>query len=92
MQMLLWRAIKDAKESHLQEFDLGRSDPDDEGLIMFKDRLGATRSTLSYFRYPAGLGHLPSPFRATQQIRGLVSHVPRRLLTTGGKLLYRHFG
>ncbi len=32
--------------------DLGRSDVDQPGLIAFKDHLGATQSTLTYYRYP----------------------------------------
>jgi lipid II:glycine glycyltransferase (peptidoglycan interpeptide bridge formation enzyme) len=47
MQMLLWQAIKQGKESGLLELDLGRSDCNSEGLIAFKDRLGATRSYIS---------------------------------------------
>jgi len=42
MQLLLWKATQDAKEEGLTEFDLGRSDWSDEGLVKFKDRWGAS--------------------------------------------------
>lgn len=92
MQVLLWRAIEEAKENCLQEFDLGRSEPSDEGLILFKDRLGATRTTISYFRYPIGLNHVSFTARHSQHGKGLLPYIPPGLLTAGGKLLYKHFG
>ena len=92
MQMLLWRAIEEAKESSLQEFDLGRSEPSDKGLIVFKDRLGATRTTVSYFRYPAGLHPGPSIASHNQRVKELLSRLHDSLLTSSGRLLYKHFG
>jgi hypothetical protein len=90
MQMLLWRAIEEAKESCLQEFDLGRSDSSDEGLMVFKDRLGATRTSISYFRYPVELNHLSNP--CTQHGKRFLGYLPGGLIARGGKLLYKHFG
>jgi GNAT acetyltransferase-like protein len=90
MQWLLWRAIMDAKKSGLKELDLGRSDLDDKGLSLFKDRLGAARSCLTYFRYPAS-----SAIALTNEMsryRKLASFIPGGLMSFGGRLLYRHFG
>jgi lipid II:glycine glycyltransferase (peptidoglycan interpeptide bridge formation enzyme) len=92
MQMLLWQAIEEAKESRLKEFDLGRSEANDQGLILFKDRLGAKRAPLSYFRHPTGLRHVPLTSRPAQQGRRFLSYVPSHILNAGGKLLYKHFG
>jgi Acetyltransferase (GNAT) domain len=91
MQMLLWRAIEEAKKSCLEELDLGRSESSDQGLIVFKDRLGAARATLSYFRYPVGLCN---KFLARHHTlgKGLLSYIPAGVLSSGGKLLYKHFG
>lgn len=91
MQMLLWRAIEEAKESGLQEFDLGRSDSRDQGLIVFKDRLGAARSTASYFRNQVRRRH---KFLTTLHTNGkrFTPYIPSVLLANAGKLLYRHFG
>ena len=51
MQVLFWKAIEEAKRSGLSRFDLGRSDWDNPGLLAFKDRWGASRSVLAYWRY-----------------------------------------
>jgi lipid II:glycine glycyltransferase (peptidoglycan interpeptide bridge formation enzyme) len=92
MQMLLWRAVREARESQLREFDLGRSDLEAKGLILFKDRLGATRTSLGYFRYPAGFDE-PARHRARMLRRQrLLSYVPTPVITAGGRLLYKHFG
>src|SRR5207237_798989 len=41
MAFLFWQAIQQAKNSDLEEFDLGRSDCGNQGLIDFKNHLGA---------------------------------------------------
>jgi lipid II:glycine glycyltransferase (peptidoglycan interpeptide bridge formation enzyme) len=90
MQLLFWRAIEEAKEEGLQEFDLGRSDCDNPGLVAFKDRWGSSRSTLTYWRYPApDLENLRPgwPMRVAKQ---MFAHMPDGVLTAAGKLLYRH--
>ncbi len=92
IQMLLWRAIADAKERGVQEFDLGRSDLHAKGLIVFKDRLGAAHSTLSYFRYPKRTGSTAPFFDRMLPRERCLSYIPIRVITFGGRLLYRHFG
>jgi hypothetical protein len=90
MQMLLWRAIEDAKSKSLEEFDLGRSDADHQGLILFKDRLGATSTSLSYYRCPAA-SKGGSSSRSFRYASAVMSHIPDQLLAAGGKL-YKHLG
>jgi hypothetical protein len=91
MQLLLWHAIMDAKQHGLTELDLGRSEMHDTGLSVFKDRLGATSSCLTYFRYPGD----SSTIEVTSGVawpQRLGPYIPDGLVTFGGRLLYRHFG
>ena len=93
MPMLFWRAIQDAKAQGLLEFDLGRSDWENEGLIRFKDRLGAKRSTLTYWRYPASAAAQAT--RSSWKLRAakrVFSCLPSAFMPAAGKLLYRHMG
>ncbi len=92
MQFLLWRAIQEAGQSDLWEFDLGRSDLDNPGLIRFKDRWGATRRELAYLRYP--MRHSQGISNVGQHLlsKYVWSHVPRGVLATAGRVLYRHMG
>jgi hypothetical protein len=91
-QLLMWKAIQEAKDGQFDEFDMGRSDCDNQGLIAFKDRWGAARSTLSYLRYP--LGSVLTIGRAMQGnvAKYVLAHTPDSLLTATGSLLYKYMG
>ena len=52
MPFLFWRAIQAAKAEGCEQLDLGRSDLDQPGLAVFKEHLGAARSTLTYYTFP----------------------------------------
>lgn len=90
---LFWKAIQEGKEQGMRQLDLGRSEVTHAGLIQFKDRLGAVRTSLPYWRYPNG-----SPADTTRsgwQIRvakGLISRLPDPILAASGRMLYRHVG
>jgi hypothetical protein len=90
MQLLMWRAIQEAKDAGLLDFDLGRTDLNNEGLLTFKDRWGGTRSNLGYLRYPA-----PKPQRPTDNVsvgvaKSLFAVAPEALLRRAGNILYPH--
>jgi hypothetical protein len=92
IQLLFWKAIQDAKNEGLLDFDLGRSDPGNEGLIRFKDRLGAVRSTVTYWRYPAvSSAQTPGTWKIGVAKR-IFSRLPEAWLAATGGLLYRHIG
>ncbi|MGA3097984.1 MAG: GNAT family N-acetyltransferase [Bryobacteraceae bacterium] len=91
-QLLFWRAIQEAKRDGLSVFDLGRSDWDNTGLIIFKDRWGAARSTLTYVRFSAS-PHLKMAGGggwAERIAKAVVPCVPDRLFRMIGSALYRH--
>ena len=76
----------------LEEFDLGRSDPENSGLVTFKDHLGASRSTLTYVRYPASRAELAGGDWKLQTAKRMLTHVPDRVLSMAGRLWYKHIG
>ena len=92
MQMLFWRAITAAKQQSLNELDLGRSDLQDRGLITFKDRLGAASSDLVYFRHSDRPREISTLAGGLQSRQKLAARLPAGLMSTMGRLLYRHFG
>jgi CelD/BcsL family acetyltransferase involved in cellulose biosynthesis len=92
MPFLFWRVIQDAHERGFTHLDLGRSNIDQPGLIAFKDHLGASCSTLTYYRYPgtqAAAARYPWMSRVA---RGVFAHLPDATLDLAGRLLYRHLG
>jgi lipid II:glycine glycyltransferase (peptidoglycan interpeptide bridge formation enzyme) len=88
-QLLFWQAIQEAKRDGLCVFDLGRSDPENTGLIAFKDRWGAARSTLTYVRLSLSP---PSsrPAWPARLARSVVPYLPAPLLRIIGAALYKH--
>jgi len=87
MQLLLWRAIQEAKDKNYSEFDLGRCEWENAGLRMFKDRWGATRSPLTYWRYRSGKF---SAEHEHQFARKILRLCPPPLLELAGRSFYRH--
>jgi lipid II:glycine glycyltransferase (peptidoglycan interpeptide bridge formation enzyme) len=88
---LFWKAIQDAKEDGVEQFDLGRSDCDNAGLITFKDRLGSQRAELAYWR----LRRQGAPDHSQWKLKiagPIFAHMPDRLLAASGRILYRHVG
>lgn len=89
MQLLFWHAIRDAKAAGMKKMDLGRCDLDNEGLARFKERLGAERREMTYFRYPAGVREDRS--KTMSLASKVFSNLPDSLLAVSGRILYRHF-
>jgi len=85
MQLLLWNAIEEAKAAGMEWLDLGRCDVGDTGLAEFKERWGAERREISYYRYPE---HARSAMKGSF----IAKHLPSPLLIAAGRLLYRHLG
>ncbi len=93
MPFLFWRAIQDAKASGAEEFDFGRSDNDNPGLISFKSHLGGQPSELIYYRYPRPRIPTERQVKVRMKLaRKVFPLLPNRLLSAAGAILYRHIG
>jgi GNAT acetyltransferase-like protein len=89
---LFWRAIEEAKATGATEFDFGRSDRDNPGLITFKSHWGAAPKSLDYWRFSGPVGLKPIEEQGVGIVRRIVPFLPKWLLTAAGKLIYRHIG
>jgi CelD/BcsL family acetyltransferase involved in cellulose biosynthesis len=92
MPLLFWRLIEESKAENATSIDFGRTDLDNEGLIDFKNRFGATRERLTYFRYPATSVNKSIVKRYLPSARRLFSVLPDSLSALAGRLAYRHIG
>jgi CelD/BcsL family acetyltransferase involved in cellulose biosynthesis len=95
MHLLFWNAIQEAKSSGLRVLDFGRSNADQSGLITFKNRWGATQSTLTYSRYGASessthLFDLYSSKWKSKVVKRVLKHVSPSILPMIGQILYQH--
>jgi hypothetical protein len=93
MPYLFWKMIQDAKQAAADELDLGRTDRDNKGLVVFKERWAAQRSELMYWRspLPPASRREPSSDRF-RWVRRAFYGLPLSLRQATANLLYRHLG
>lgn len=97
MPFLFWLVIQHAKSDNIDTLDLGRSEADNQGLVHFKERLGARRSQLTYWTYTKGLASSPRrdgairfAHRFLPPAPEVLLRLPRSLLTLPSEILYKH--
>ena len=89
--LLFWNAIQEANDKGLDEFEMGRSDGANHGLIAFKEHWGAVRSELNYWTY-ASTHRVTSSTPSKAMMRQFVRVAPDPILKLTGRLFYRHIG
>lgn len=91
MPFLFWRLIEQSKAEGGERIDFGRTEMSNDGLRVFKERLGAKCQQGTYMRYPE-----PEVRRRAMAdwpaLRSLVSFIPNALSPWLGRLAYRHLG
>lgn len=97
VHLLFWKSIVGAKENGLRTFDLGRSAWSNGGLITFKDRWGACRTSLNYFRFPSSKQAVDFNLLANSNwkervAKAVFSRLPAPILRIAGEIIYRHIG
>lgn len=92
MPFVFWDMIRDARSRGVQEIDLGRSELDNPGLLIFKDKWGASRHDLIYLRDPSSHEKFAEKGVLTRAAGFLISRAPRWAVVTAGNLLYPHVG
>lgn len=90
--MLFWQAIRTAKAAGMETLDLGRSDVEDRGLIMFKERWGAESVRLTLWRSPVDKLSLSFERMKMRLAKAVCSCIPYKMLVLAGRLMYRHIG
>lgn len=89
MPFLFWRLIEESKATGAEQIDFGRTDTDNVGLTMFKDRFGTERRKITYFRHP--LSAKANSINLSG-MRRIFSFLPGAVLSGAGGVVYRHLG
>lgn len=92
MPLLFWQTIQDGKLAGAEEFDLGRSEQDNQGLVTFKGRWAPGPIQLLYWRYPAPDSLAQREGLRLRAAKRVFAYMPDSLLSATGKLIYRHVG
>jgi lipid II:glycine glycyltransferase (peptidoglycan interpeptide bridge formation enzyme) len=89
---LFWKLIQESRAGGAEIMDLGRSDWDQQGLMTFKDRLGAIRRRLKYYRYPPPQKPGTAARWDSRLMRCCLPVLPKSVLSAAGGVLYKHLG
>jgi hypothetical protein len=89
---LLWRAIAAGKLIGANEFDMGRTQEEDAGLLAFKNHWNPRPKRLVYWQFPFTSSLDSAGDWKLKMAKRAFSCMPDRLLTVIGKLIYRHIG
>ena len=92
--LLFWTAMSLGCAKGFTRFDLGRTACDNEGLMEFKRRWGATKEALSYYYYPhtAGLAATSEKSWKYRLITNIWRKLPLAISAPLGGFLYKHLG
>ena len=91
--LIMWEAIQRYSADAYASLDLGRTEPENDGLLQFKRGWGCGEQRINYYRYDLRsdafvAGRLAVSGAHTAFFR----HMPLPLLKLAGTLLYRHVG
>jgi hypothetical protein len=92
MPWLLWRAMECGKLDGANEFDMGRTQKDNVGLLAFKNHWVPKPERLVYWKFPESSAVDSIDHWKLQVAKLIFSYMPDRLLTITGRLIYRHIG
>jgi hypothetical protein len=92
MPLLLLRAIEEAKRNTVLDFDLGRTDEDNSGLIEFKNHWTKHCAHIVYWRFPGSSYLKPREDWKLNVSKRFFTFIPKALLPAAGRLIYRHLG
>jgi hypothetical protein len=89
---LFWNAISTAKLNGATQFDLGRTEEENTGLLVFKNHWVPDPIRLVYWRFPEISPLATADGWKLKVAKHVFSSMPDSLRTIAGKLIYRHIG
>lgn len=91
--LVMWEAMKWYLGKGYKTLCLGRTEPENQGLVRFKAGWGAQETALRYFRYDLTKGaFVKSALKLTGPHNSIFGRMPVPLLKPIGSVLYRHVG
>jgi CelD/BcsL family acetyltransferase involved in cellulose biosynthesis len=90
--LLLWEAIRQARQQGYRYFDFGRTSLDNTGLMEFKSRWGTCQHSLHYYHHPGITSFVSLRQKKTSNtlMNLVIGHMPRRFGEFLGGYFYRH--
>ena len=92
MPWLLWKAMQEAKLHGALEFDLGRTEEGNAGLLNFKNHWVPVPKQMRYWKFPRASSAVSENGWKLRLAKRVFSFMPEPVLAVTGKLIYRHIG
>lgn len=90
---IMWDAMRWGCEHGFTLFNLGRTDPTNEGLLQFKRGWGSQESDLTYVRSGARVDDRTSDSSGMRErLKPFISRIPLPILKLVGRKVYAHIG
>jgi len=90
--LVMWESIKKCVEEGCTSLSLGRTEPDNKGLLQFKRGWNTKEDTIKYYRYDFIKRAFTEMAPSFNRMHGLFSRMPLWALNLTGSLLYKHVG
>jgi hypothetical protein len=91
--LVMWEAIRYYCEKGFENLSLGRTEPDNQGLLQFKSGWGTTEHQINYYRYDLKRGSFVSGSSSVTGFHNKIfRNMPLPLLKGIGSVFYKHVG
>ena len=90
--LLMWQAIDWYCGNGFRDLHLGRTEPENQGLLQFKDGWGAAKAEMYYYNYNFKNGRFLANDAGLKSSYRIFKMMPAPLLRLSGKFLYHHVG
>jgi len=91
--LVMWEAIRRYRNQGYANFSFGRTEPENEGLLQFKQGWGAKEYLIYYYKYDLGQNAFIKDDLKLKGVHNLIfKRMPLPLLKLAGSMLYRHMG
>ena len=89
---LLWKAIAAAKSNGASEFDMGPTEVGNAGVLALENHWDSHSQKFLYWKFPGTSSPISEDNWKLRIATRMFSHMPGRLLSITGNLMYRHIG
>jgi len=90
--LVMWEAIKWCAENGRKNFNFGRTESENKGLLQFKRGWGTIEETVHYYKYDFIRNCFVNKKDGLKSSYNLFKHMPGPILRLTGNILYRHVG
>ena len=90
--LVIWEAIRYYAKNGINSLSLGRTEPENNGLVQFKKGWGTEKEKINYYKYDLVKEGFVGDHHRPETYYNFFRKLPSPLLSLAGSLLYKHIG